>query len=83
MSVIGAAVATGMLAKSAITVGLISHNFDSYLEGTDVLGAPTEPVKSEPSQFQVIAPMFYTQVAAGLTVVALWTLATSLFKRAR
>ena len=55
----------------------------TYLLGSDVLGAELAPVpKSEETGTEYIVPAQYrTQVAAGLTVLAAWTLITHLKRK--
>ncbi len=79
MSVAGTVIVAGVLAKGALTVGMLAGGGDSYWEGTDILGAelpPAAPPAPAPPRFN--AANYYTQVAAGLTVVGLWTLFTFL-----
>jgi hypothetical protein len=77
VSVAGTAVAVGALAKSALTLGFASNNFESYLHGTDVLGAELPLVERiDENTVRINKITYYTQVAAGLTVVAVWSLLT-------
>ncbi len=82
MSAVGAAVAVGALAKSALTVGMVASG--DYWEGTDILGAELPLVERvDENTVRINAVTYYTQVAAGLTVVAVWSLLTFLSGRRR
>jgi hypothetical protein len=60
-----------------------SRKHESYLRGSDVLGTPFGDV--EPHRVKVVAESpvgmtYWTSVAAGLTVVAVWTIFSKMLK---
>ena len=72
-----------LLGMTALGVAA-SRGHETYVLGCDVLGAElpvVEPKTDKPKTEYIVPAQYRTQVAAGLTVVAVWSLISYFRKR--
>jgi len=67
----GTTIALGVLAKGALTVGLLSGGHEDYFLGCDCMGADSDYKPTEPELPFFDRRQYWTSVAAGFTVATI------------